>query len=85
MTVQVVAVDEAVPPSTCSFTSLFGGPRIGPSVFRASYHLALNAGDHLTSGYIDVATWADRLHRVAVLRAAGPFALDAAARAEASL
>lgn len=84
MTSQVVAVDEAVPPPPCAFTSLFGGPRIGPSVFSASYQLALNAGDHLTAAYLDVATWADRLHHFAVLRAAGPFALNAAARAEAS-
>lgn len=81
MTGQVVAVDEAVPPVACAFTSLFGGPRIGPSVFSASYQLTLNAGDHLRTTYVDVATWAERLHRFSALRAAAQ--LEQAARTEA--
>lgn len=54
----------------CIYAPLFGGPRIGPSVFSPAYQLCLNAGDQLRAAHWDVATWVDRVHRASVLRAA---------------
>lgn len=53
----------------CAFTPHYGR-RIGPSVFSPSYQLAMNAPDHLYAAHVDVATWAERIHRGSVMYAA---------------
>lgn len=53
-------------PASCRHTPIFGGPRLGPTVTSPSYQLVLNAEEHLFRARWDVATWADRIHRLAV-------------------
>jgi hypothetical protein len=61
------------PPSEaldCRFAPIFGRRLIGPSTFSPAYQLVLNSGDHLRAAHWDVITWAERVHRASVVRAA---------------
>lgn len=53
-------------PTPCRHTPIFGGPRLAPTVTSPSYQLVLNGAEHLLRAQWDVATWAERVYRLAV-------------------
>lgn len=54
----------------CVYAPIFGGRRIGPSVFKPSYQLVFHGDVHLFAAWRDVETWPERVHLGAKLRAA---------------